>query len=156
MKLKNREKTDLIVIHCSATKPDQYIGAEEITQWHKERGWLACGYHFIIDRLGRLEIGRQEEAIGAGVKGYNNTSIHVCMVGGVAKNGKPSDNFTLEQYNTLRNTILLLRSRYPATEIKGHTELDPSKACPSFALDTFLNAIKVNAKPTAPTTKYLT
>jgi len=155
MKLKSRQETKQIVVHCAATKPDMDIGVKEITEWHKERGWLACGYHFIIDRHGKLEIGRQEDAIGAGVRGHNLDSIHICMVGGVDENLKPEDNFTIIQYNTLRNTLLLLRSRYPETIIMAHNELDKKKACPSFDLDTFLAVIKMPKQPTPPT-KYLT
>jgi len=132
-----------------------FIGLKEITNWHKERGWLTCGYHFTIDRDARLEVGRQEEAIGAGVRGHNTNSIHICVIGGIDGKNKPEDNFTIEQYNTLRNTLLLLRSRYPNTEIVAHNELDKKKACPSFDVDAFLKVIKLDKQPTKPT-KYLT
>ncbi|WP_306305453.1 hypothetical protein [Porphyromonas gingivicanis] len=28
-----------IIVHCSATPPEQDIGVEEIRSWHQERGW---------------------------------------------------------------------------------------------------------------------
>ena len=50
----SRKSTDYFIIHCSATKPSMDIGFEEINRWHRERGWLSCGYHFIIRRNGRI------------------------------------------------------------------------------------------------------
>jgi N-acetyl-anhydromuramyl-L-alanine amidase AmpD len=155
MKLKNREKTTQLVIHCSATKPDMMIGAKEITAWHKDRGWLTNGYHYVINRSARLELGRQEDAIGAGARGNNLESVHICMVGGVDAELKPDDNFTVSQYTTLRNVLILLRSRYPETTIYGHYELDNKKACPSFDVDRFLDVIDMTKEPTK-TTNYLT
>ena len=45
--MNNRKETKHIVIHCSATKPTMDIGAYEIDRWHRERGWLEIGYHFV-------------------------------------------------------------------------------------------------------------
>ena len=36
----------LIVVHCSAVKPDQMSSAAQIDSWHRERGFhLGIGYH---------------------------------------------------------------------------------------------------------------
>lgn len=43
-----RKETNAIFVHCAATKPSQDIGVREIRQWHKEKGWLDIGYHFVI------------------------------------------------------------------------------------------------------------
>ena len=45
-----RKETKYIIIHCSATRPSQDIGFEEIDRWHRAKGWLSCGYHKIIRR----------------------------------------------------------------------------------------------------------
>lgn len=45
VQFKQRESTDAIFVHCSATKPSQNVGVREIRQWHKEQGWLDVGYH---------------------------------------------------------------------------------------------------------------
>ena len=44
---------DLIVIHCSATRPIMDIGAEKIRMWHtlpkpEGREWSDIGYHYAI------------------------------------------------------------------------------------------------------------
>ena len=53
-----RKNTDTIVIHCAATRPHMDVGAKEIREWHKERGFEDIGYHYVIRRTGVVEIGR--------------------------------------------------------------------------------------------------
>ena len=60
-----RKTTDYIIIHCSATRPSQDIGFEEINRWHRAKGWLSCGYHRIIRQNGTVEQGRQDDEVGA-------------------------------------------------------------------------------------------
>ena len=38
-----------IIIHCSATPEGRDVKADEIKQWHKDRGWSDIGYHFVIE-----------------------------------------------------------------------------------------------------------
>jgi hypothetical protein len=61
-----RKKTDMLVIHCAATKATMDIGYKEIRKWHVEdRGWDDVGYHYIIRRDGKVEVGRPEGFQGA-------------------------------------------------------------------------------------------
>lgn len=121
--LKDRDRTDLIVVHCSATDPKEDIGKREITQWHLKRGLVSIGYHYVIRRDGSTEVGRRENEIGAHVSGHNSNSIGVCMVGGVDAQGKPSDNFTEGQYNSLRVLLGHLTTRYAEAKVIGHRDL---------------------------------
>lgn len=135
--VKDRDRTDLIVVHCSATGPKADIGRREITQWHLKRGFVTIGYHYVIRRDGTIENGRRESEIGAHVSGHNSNSIGVCMVGGVDAQGKPSDNFTKAQYDTLRVLLGQLKSRYEKAKILGHRDLSPDhhcgmRTCPGF------------------------
>ena len=82
----------LIVVHCSAVKPDQLSSAAQIDSWHRERGFhLGIGYHYVIRRDGTIEPGRPEWMIGAHchVKGhhYNSHSIGICYEGGLDARG---------------------------------------------------------------------
>lgn len=128
-----RKTTEIIFVHCSATKPSMDIDAKEIDRWHRERGFLKIGYHFVIKRDGTKETGRDIMEAGSHVKNYNHKSIGICLIGGVAEHdvNKPQDNFTAEQYLTLKNLLKDLREEFPSAEIKGHNEVS-SKACPSF------------------------
>lgn len=128
-----RPVTDRIVVHCAATPPSFEGGAREIHSWHRQRGWQGIGYHFVIDREGAIEIGRQLMQAGAHAEGYNARSVGICLVGGVDHKQQPEDNFTVEQKQTLRDLLLWLRAKFPSAVVLGHRDLPGvKKACPSF------------------------
>ncbi|MGL5643163.1 MAG: peptidoglycan recognition protein family protein [Metamycoplasmataceae bacterium] len=138
VQFKKRGFTDHIVIHCSATKPSQDIGVRDIAMWHKQQGWLACGYHYIIRRDGTLEAGRPFDVVGSHVKNHNSNSVAVCLVGGVNDKGQPESNYTDEQWATLNQIVAKLEALYPMATVKGHNEFDAGKACPSFNVKEWL------------------
>lgn len=127
-----------IIVHCSATKPDMDIGADEIKKWHTDpkpegNGWSDIGYHYVIRRNGNLEMGRELALAGAHAKGRNANSIGVCLVGGLDKNGKSDANFTLPQYATLNSLIGELKQTYGEMPVIGHRDVpDSGKDCPCF------------------------
>ncbi len=124
-----------IAIHCSATPPKMDIGAEEIDRWHRARGFIKIGYHYVIRRDGTVETGRPTSEIGAHVEGYNSSSIGVCLVGGVdaSKQMKPANNFTAPQFSNLTGLLVKLKGTYPTAVVQGHRDFpNVAKACPSF------------------------
>ena len=124
----------LIIIHCSAVKPDQTSSRDEIDEWHKERGWkYGIGYHYVIRRDGTIERGRAEEMVGAHCVGHNSHSIGVCYEGGLDIRGRPADTRTEAQRRTLRKLLEQLHRAYPRALIVGHHDLNPQKDCPCFA-----------------------
>ncbi len=126
-------KINLLVVHCSATVPEQNIGIAEIRQWHEQRGWNDIGYHYVIRRDGTQETGRPLERAGAHAKGHNAFSIGICLVGGVDAGNHPQNNFTPTQFASLRRLLLHLQQRFPESRICGHRDLPKvRKACPSF------------------------
>ena len=125
-------KIDKIFIHCSATKEGRDIKFETIKSWHvKGNGWSDIGYHFVIELDGTLKNGRPLHRSGAGVKGHNAHSIHVCYIGGIDNNKKAKDTRTAAQKETMDNLVASLLSEYPEASVHGHNEF-ASKACPSF------------------------
>lgn len=145
----NRQRTDFIVFHCSATKPSQHIGKEQIEEWHLSRGFSSIGYHFVITRAGDLQLGRPLEEIGAHVQGFNANSVGICMVGGLDERGLELVNapqmFTPDQWATAHDLVAMLRHVYPSAKIKGHRDFSPDtnkdgrieqrewlKTCPGF------------------------
>lgn len=137
-----------IVIHCSATPPDLDVGAAEITKWHKAQGWVSIGYHLVIRRDGRVEGGRSLNEVGSHAKGYNTSSIGICLVGGVKRekdrDGKDDadgprwdlltdNNFTPEQFASLRALLPGMLQKFPRSKVLGHRDLPGVlKDCPSF------------------------
>lgn len=126
-----------IIIHCAATKPTMDIGAKEIEQWHRARGFFGIGYHYVIRRDGTIEMGRPLEKAGAHAEGHNADSIGICMAGGIDNKGKPQNNFTDAQWDSLAKLTKDLVQSYGALKIIGHNEV-AAKACPSFSVQKWL------------------
>lgn len=141
VQFKERTRTDLIVVHCAATKASMDIGVREIRQWHVQKGWLDIGYHFVIRRNGMVEEGRPQSVIGAHVEGHNSTSVGICLAGGIDDKGQPQNNFTPEQFATLAELLSKLKLSYPTAKICGHNDLTDAKACPSFKVSPWLLSV---------------
>lgn len=129
-----RARTAFIVVHCSATQAKADIGAADIDRWHRGQGWQTIGYHYVIRRNGTIEEGREEDKIGSHVQNHNADSIGICMVGGVAADGKTAENnFTQEQFASLKQLVARLKTKYPRAVVQGHRDFpNVNKACPSF------------------------
>ena len=131
-----RRTTRYIVVHSSATPTRMDIGADEIRRWHKDRGWRDIGYHFVITRDASIQHGRDRDDIGAHALGRNHESIGICLVGGVADDGKtPEFNFTRGQLGCLEDLLTDLTAVYYESVVAGHRDVmvDPKYTqCPSF------------------------
>lgn len=127
-----------LVVHCSYTPPSMDIGADEVRQWHKDKGWRDIGYHYVIRRNGSVEKGRPEDEVGAHAKGYNLDSIGICLIGG-KKSGeeKAEFNFTMKQLMALDHLIKIKLKDYPGSMVSGHNQLS-SKSCPCFNVPEFV------------------
>jgi len=145
---------EYLVVHCSATKPNQDIGEAEIRQWHINKGWDDIGYHVIIRLDGTREFGRALDVRGAHVKGYNSISLGICMVGGVDAAGNPADTFSDAQKRSLLTTLDALHLLFPRAKVCGHRDFSPDqdrngiieewewmKACPSFSVQDWLSQV---------------
>ena len=143
-------KIDKIFIHCSATPEGRDIKMETIKSWHvKGRGWRNIGYHFVIELDGLLRPGRPMQQMGAGVKGHNANSIHVCYVGGIDKSKNPKDTRTEAQRETLNTIIGGLLKEYPNASVHGHNEF-ANKACPSFDVQKEFGVPTIKVKKATP------
>lgn len=135
---KKRLKTDLIVVHCSASGPTSTWGWKEINQMHvRENGWSAIGYNVVIKRDGTIEAGRPLDSVGAHASQVNSISVGVCLIGGLG--GKRTDpfekNFTPEQAVSLVAVLKELQEKYPNAAICGHHDIPgANKECPAFPI----------------------
>lgn len=132
-----------IVVHWSATGPDQDIGAREIRRWHTDapprgRGWTDIGYHLVIRRDGRLEPGRPIEVMGAHVGKHNRSSLGVCYVGG------PDAPITRAQRLTLATVLDYWLAMFPGARVFGHRDLAATQ-CPGFDAGHFCNTGEIRA-----------
>jgi len=121
----NAQDIELLVVHCSDTPDTKDIGASEIHKMHLGFGWNGVGYHKVIRRNGKVENGRPEFWIGAHVKGINNKSLGVCLIGNM--------NFTKEQFSSLKIVLQRWKKKYPFATILGHCDSTKTdKTCPNF------------------------
>jgi hypothetical protein len=148
-----------LIIHCTATREDQNIGAEHVKAWHTApppagRGWTKVGYsdlilldgdrHQFVKHDGDKFVDANE--ITNGVKGMNSISRHVCYVGGLDSSGKKAKNtLSNEQSQTLESIIREVIAYKPDILIAGHNQFD-NKACPSFFVPTYLRMIGIPEK----------
>lgn len=131
-------KIDKIIVHCTATPEGRDVTVEEITRWHRARGFRTIGYHYLVRLDGTICPGRPENEIGAHCKGENARSVGICYAGGLASDGKtPKDTRTAAQRASLRRLVADLRERYPGATVHGHREF-AAKACPCFDVATEL------------------
>lgn len=124
-------KIDKIILHCSATREGQHFTTTDINQWHLARGFAKIGYHYVIYLDGSIHVGRGEEQIGAHCLGHNATSIGICYIGGLDKDGKPKDTRTPDQKKALNDLVDDLKMKYPKAKVYGHNKF-AAKACPCF------------------------
>ena len=125
-------KIDLIIVHCSATPEGKDFTTADIDRWHRQRGFVSIGYHFVSYRDGSVHHGRPLAQVGAHCQGHNAHSIGICYIGGLTADGKhPKDSRTEEQKSALVALLRKLRVQFPNAKIRGHRDFT-AKACPSF------------------------
>lgn len=146
---------DEIIIHCSATRPDWNADlgglskVAEIRRWHVEdNGWSDIGYHYVIDRNGKVFEGRPEARSGAHTLGHNENSIGICLIGGFgsSETDRFEDNYTSEQDRALRALIADLKLRRGAGKISGHNQY-AAKACPGFNVHRWVKQAQPRSTP---------
>ncbi len=108
---------------------------QDINEWHKNNGWIGCGYHFLVRKDGSIYKGRPENVIGAHCQGSNTGSLGICFEGAYMTETMPSI-----QYNAGIELINYLFNKYGTLAIYGHKELF-STDCPgtNFPLEDFKN-----------------
>jgi len=113
---------------------------ELIRTSHRNRGWADIGYHYVIDRAGRVWEARPLAFQGAHVKDHNANNIGVMLIG----------NFDLQsptdaQLASMRETVRVLRRRHNVSESQIHThrELGPT-SCPGRALQPRIVSMRSN------------
>lgn len=128
---------DEIIIHCSDTEKGREFSVEDIRRWHKAKGWIDCGYHFVIKLDGTIEMGRPVVTQGAHCSGHNSHSIGICYIGGhVKKDGKKvyCDTRTEEQKRAMTLLVGILKHTFSITRISGHKKY-AKVACPCFDVE---------------------
>lgn len=106
-----------IVIHTAADR-GRDTSAKQINVWHIARGFLGIGYHYVVRKDGRIELGRSLSRKGAHLEGANDT-IGICCSG----HGE-YEPLTLEQRRSLIQLCrdLCDKFNWSTSNIVGHHE----------------------------------
>lgn len=124
------EDIKFLVVHCSDTDDKKQLAAIDIHKMHLKFGWNGIGYHKVILRSGEIENGRPEYWMGAHVKGKNDISLGVCLIG--------RNKFTKKQLVSLYKILNLWKSKYKSSRIVGHRDTgSTNKTCPNFDVKTW-------------------
>ena len=123
-----------IIIHQSASNNPAHDNIETIRKWHLDRNFSDIGYHFFINKAGEVFKGRDEDKIGAHVKGHNKSSLGICLSGEGEK--------TPEQLKALEILLIDICSRHnlEKKDILAHNDLSPT-LCPGFDLHKWLSGL---------------
>ena len=114
-----------LVVHCSDTPDDAALTGCDIHQMNLGFGWDGGGYHRVIGRDGVVEPGRPDYWIGAHVKGFNDVSLGVCLIG--------RHSFADAQMLALETVLRDWQTTYPTAQIVGHCNFDyTEKTCTNF------------------------
>ena len=105
---------------------------EMIRNGHRAKDWGDIGYHYVVDRGGRVWEGREMKWQGAHVKNENEGNIGVCCLGNFDEQS-PSD----AQLQACQQIVSCLMGKYgiPVSRVKTHQEWPSAHtACPGRSL----------------------
>ena len=132
-----KKNIKFIVIHCSDTNNQD--DASDIHNLHLSFGWDGIGYHKVILRNGVIQNGRPEYWVGAHVYGKNLESLGICLIG--------KENFTNQQFTSLKKLLLNWKKIYINAEILGHRDIiKTQKTCPNFDVKQWLKKESIFTK----------
>lgn len=96
------------------------------------------GYHYIIDRAGRVWSGRSPAFQGAHVRANNPNNLGIMVLGNFEKQSPSA-----AQLATLRSTLVTMKTKYrvPVSKIYTHRELSRSD-CPGRILQANMNTMR--------------
>lgn len=124
-----REMTAAVVIHHTGAELDP--DAKTIHDWHRQKGWSGCGYHYSIRKDGSIERGRPEWAIGSHAYGRNADTVGVHVAG--------EFTHTAPSKAQMESLVLLADlcdtySLNPVLAIIGHRDTPRATECPGNVL----------------------
>jgi len=138
-----------ITVHHDGMDPfystDQNSSAwrlEKIRSSHRNNGWADIGYHFAIDREGRVWQGRPLNWQGAHVKNRNEGNIGVLMMGNFDRQSPSGPQIKALAMHVNR---LMGLYRVPTKRVYTHQEWPgASTACPGINLQRYMVSARSN------------
>lgn len=119
--LSTRKSTTRAILHHAESSN---CTADDIHQWHLNRGWAGIGYHFFVRKDGSIYRGRPENTIGAHASGANSNSIGICAEGRYMTETMPD-----AQKNSIIELVAYLLNKYNISTVLKHKDVS-STDCP--------------------------
>jgi N-acetylmuramoyl-L-alanine amidase len=131
--------THLIIHHTGAEEKD----TAQVRRYHLSLGWRDIGYHYVIERDGRVVPGRSLELAGAHciASGMNQKGIGIAVLGNLENHPPlPAQEIVLKQLVG----ELMGRFQIPLANVLGHKEVPgAATACPGrfLSMDSLRSAV---------------
>lgn len=119
--LTKRSATRRIILHHAAAVK---CTPQQVHQWHLGNGWVGIGYHFFVDKSGRIYRGRPEDTVGAHAGNHNGDSIGVCFEGSFDR--EVMNDAQREAGKTL---VAYLKEKYRISQVQKHSDVNAT-GCP--------------------------
>jgi len=123
--------THLVIHHTGAEEK----GARQVREYHRRLGWKDVGYHWLIERDGRVVPGRPPSMRGAHclAGGMNHKALGVAVIGNLeVRAPHPAQTAALEELAAR----LVAEYRISVAQVLGHREVPgAATACPGRYLD---------------------
>lgn len=121
-----------IIVHNTGAEE---VDANQVKQYHLSQGYVDVGYNFIIERDGKIIIGRDLNIPGAHTDsdGMNKKGIGIAVIGNMQNHA-----CTPEQWKSLLTLVKYLANEFniPYTNVLGHNEVLGSYTyCPGKYID---------------------
>ena len=137
-----------LIVHHTDTFENMNSTAEDIDDWHLEKGFSEIGYHIVLLRDGRIQIGRLATKTGAHALkgGFNSNTIGLAFVGGrtgdsrnASTSVRSSSTFTALQWRAFDQFLQAWLQVFPDSFQKGHRDTDPSgRTDPEFNVEEYV------------------
>lgn len=122
-----------LAFHHPAANSDPDV--ETITRWHKARGFWTIGYHGVVRRSGKLEVGRDINRTPAQIKYHNTGFIGICV------NATLDGSITAPMKDTMDVIVDIARKHVPGIRVVGHRDMAATE-CPGDALYAYIKKYK--------------
>lgn len=154
---------DHFICHCTATTPDLDVDDKWVDSVHRQRGFQqGAGYHVLIGRDGKVythDLGHNMRPfnthgahVGSTGPGWNSRSFGVALAGGIDRNGNPDNNFTVDQWRSLKTVCIQFLMAHPRHDVTflGHRDLVEKhggrpKSCPCFDFPAWVNQCDIKS-----------
>lgn len=125
----------------SADRSSTAAHIESIRRFHRnDRGWGDIGYHYLVDRAGRVWEGRPIAYQGAHVADHNPGNIGVVALGNFDQ-----QSATTAQLSALQTHLRRLMGQYrvPVSRLRTHQEW-AATACPGRSMQRYMSTARSN------------